>query len=76
MSSTVTMPFMLPVGVDDGERHEVVLREHARHRLLVVGVEHRHEVGLHDVAHQLALRAANRSRNETTPSSFCCASHT
>ena len=30
MSSTVTMPFMRPVGVDDRHRQQAALREHVR----------------------------------------------
>ena len=57
MSSTVTMPFMLPVGVDDRQRHQVVLGEQRGDRLLVHllgdGGDH---VRLHDLARR-ACRA-------------------
>jgi uncharacterized protein YcgI (DUF1989 family) len=65
-----------PVVVDHRHGQEVLLGEQRAHRLLVHLLVHRDDVRVHDVAHGAVRGAISRSRNDTTPSSRCCASST
>ena len=67
MSSTVTMPFMRPLGVDDRHAPGSRARRRAGSRASwSMSSRHGDDVGAHDVAHALA-RAARRTARGTRP---------